>query len=145
MTPERFAHGMTFDDYVAFSGSPANPGPQGFDIRTFGLCRPRVDWRAFLRDRFAKARLTDEQAAAIRWLAARPGGPAKVLVLSEDYRVIGHLRAARPGETDGRATARAGGEIAALLDLPFPDVWAQAAVGEILSALHERLLTGTGH
>src|SRR5207249_1964384 len=85
MTPERFAKGMTFDDYVKFTGSPANLGREGFDIRRFSLVRPRVDWSGFLRERHAKARLTDEQTAAIKWLAAQPGGPKKILVLSEDW------------------------------------------------------------
>jgi hypothetical protein len=231
MTPERFAKGMTFDDYVKFTGSPENLGRQGFDIRRFSLCRPRVDWSGFLDERYAKARLTDEQAAASRWLAAQPGGPAKVLVLSEDWssdcrrdvpylarlaeagglelriftrdgdtmllkglpdasaggnadlvleyanekdgqkwasvpvavfftkdfrelyryveypaiyhkdRVIGHLRAARPGETEEQTKARGGREITTLLESPLPDVWAQAGIAEILSALHERLVT----
>ena len=73
MTPERFAKGMTFDDYVKFTGSPENLGREGFDIRRFSLVRPRVDWSGFLRERHARARLTVEQTAAIRWLAAQPG------------------------------------------------------------------------
>ncbi|MEX2221518.1 MAG: thioredoxin family protein [Candidatus Rokuibacteriota bacterium] len=230
MTPERFAQGMTFDDYVTFTGSPGNLAREGFDIRRFSLVRPRLDWSGFLRERHAKARLTAEQTAAVRWLAAQPGGPAKVAVLSEDWssdcrrdvpylarlaeagglelriftrdgetmllkglpeeaaggnadlvqayandkngqrwasvpvavfftrdfgelyryveypaiyrkeRVIGHLRAARAGETEEQAKARGGGEIGALLESPFFDVWAQAGVAEILSALHERLV-----
>ena len=230
MTPERFAQGMTFDDYVKFTGSPENLAREGFDIRRFSLVRPRLDWSAFLRERHARARLTPEQIAAIQWLAAQPGGPAKVAVISEDWssdcrrdvpylarfakagglelriftrdgekmllkglpdpaaggnadlvqayanekngqrwasvpvavfftedfvelyryieypaiyrkeRLIGHLRAARPGETPEQAKARGGGEIGALLESPFFDVWAQAGIAEILSALHERLL-----
>ena len=230
MTPERFARGMTFDEYVTFIGSPENLGREGFDIRRFSLARPRVDWSAYLRERHAKARLADDQVAAIRWLAAQPGGPAKVLVIAEDWssdcrrdvpylarlaeagglelriftrdgdtirmkglpdpadggnadlvnayanekngqrfatvpvavfftrdfadlyryvefpaiyhkeRVIGHLRAARTGETEDQAKARGGRDIATLLDSPFFDVWAQAAIAEILSALHERLV-----
>lgn len=230
MTPERFAQGMTFDDYVKFTGSPENLAREGFDIRRFSLVRPRLDWSRFLRERHGKARLTGEQAAAITWLAAQPGGPAKVAVISEDWssdcrrdvpylarlaeagglelriftrdgetmrlkglpdpeeggnadlvsayanekngqrwasipvavfftrdfaelyryveypaiyrkeRVIGHLRAARAGETEAQAKARGGGEIGVLLESPFFDVWAQAGIAEILSALHERLL-----
>jgi hypothetical protein len=34
-----------------------------------------------------------------------------------------------------------GREIAALLDSPFFDVWARAGIAEVLSALHERLVT----
>jgi len=37
------------------------------------------------RDRYARARLTDHQVAAIKWLAAQPDGPAKILVVSEDW------------------------------------------------------------
>jgi len=230
MTPERFAKGMTFDEYVRFIGSAENLAREGFDIRRFSLVRPRIDWSGFFRDRHARARLTEEQTAAIRWLAAQPGGPAKILVISEDWssdcrrdvpyvarlaeagglelriftrdgdrmlrqglpvatatgnpdlvleyanekngqrwasipvavfftadfvelyryieypaiyrkdRVIGHLRTARAGETEEQARARGGRDIAALLESPFVDVWAQAGVAEILSALHERLL-----
>src|SRR5947208_12181412 len=229
MTPERFAHGMTFDDYVKFTGSPENLRREGFDIRRFSLANPRLDWSAFLRERHAKARLSEEQTAAIKWLAAQPGGPAKVLVISEDWssdcrrdvpylarladagglelriftrdgdrmlrdglpaagaggntdvvlaylnekngqrfatipvaaffttdfvelyryveypaiyrkdRVIGHLRAARPGETDEQVKTRGGRDIATLLESPFFDLWAHAGIAEILSALHERL------
>jgi hypothetical protein len=230
MTPQRFAQGMTFDEYVTFAGSPANLAREGFDIRRFSLVRPRLDWSGYLRERHRRARLTDEQAAAIRWLAAQPGGPARVAVIAEDWssdcrrdlpflarlaeagglelrifvrdgetmlrqglpdpagggnadlvnayanlkdgqryatvpvavfftrdfgelyryieypaiyrkeRLIGHLRAARPGESEDEAKRRGGGEIGALLESPFFDVWAQAAVAEILSALHARLL-----
>ncbi len=231
MTPERFAQGMSFDDYVEFAGSPENLAREGFDIRRFSLVRPRVDWSGYLRERHAKARLTDEQAVAITWLAAQPGGPAKIAVISEDWssdcrrdvpylarlaeagglelriftrdgetmlrkglpdaaaggnadlvveyanekngqkwasvpvavfftrdfvelyryveypaiyhkdRVIGHLRAARAGETEEQSRARGARDIATLLDSPFFDVWAQAGIAEILSALHERLVT----
>ncbi len=85
MTPERFARGMTFDEYVKFIGSPENLGREGFDIRRFSVVRPRLDWSAFFRDRYATARLDEAQTAAITWLAGQPGGPAKVLVISEDW------------------------------------------------------------
>ena len=233
MTPERFARGMTFDDYVKFIGSPENLGLEGFDIRRFSLVRPRVDWSGYLRERHAKARLTDDQRAAIKWLAAQPGGPANVLVLSEDWssdcrrdvpylarlaeaggielrifvrdgdlmlrkglpapsaggnadlvlayanekngerwasipvavfftkdfvelyryieypaiyrkdHVLGLVRAARAGETEDQTKTRSGRDIATLLESPFFDVWAQAGIAEILSALHERLLTSS--
>jgi hypothetical protein len=233
MTPARFAQGMTFEQYVAFTGSPANLARQGFDVRRFSHVRPRLDWSGFLRDRYAKAHLTEAQAAAARWLAAQPGGPAKVLVISEEWssdcrrdvpylarlaeaggwelriftrdgdqmvtkgfpepsdsptadlvqayanekngqrfatvpvavvfdrdftelyryieypaiyrkeRLFGHLRAARPGESADDAKARGGRDIGALFESPLYDVWAEAAVDEILSALHERLVLGT--
>jgi hypothetical protein len=231
VTPERFAKGLTFEEYVRFTGSPENLAREGFDIRRFSLVRPRLDWSVYLRERHARARLTDDQAAAIRWLAAQPGGPAKIAVIAEDwssdcrrdlpylarladagglelrvfvrdgetmlrhglpdpaaggnadlvvayanekngqrfasvpvavfftgdfvelyryveypaiYRkdlLIGYLRAARAGETPEQAKARGGRDIATLLDSPFFDLWAHAAVAEIISALHERLLT----
>jgi hypothetical protein len=232
VTPERFARGMTFDEYVAFTGSPENLGREGFDVRRGSLVRPRLDWSGYLRERYARARLTPGQTAAIQWLAAQPGGPSKVLVLSEDWssdcrrdvpylarlaeaaglelrifvrdgdtmlrrglpdagaggnadlvlafanekngqrfasipvavfftrdfvelyryleypaiyhkdRVFAELRAARPGETEDQTKARGGRDIAALLESPFPDVWGEAAIAEILSALHERRLAG---
>jgi hypothetical protein len=231
MTPERFAKGLAWHDYVRFAGSPENLAREGFDIRRFSLVSPRLDWSGYLRERHGRARLTDDQSAAIRWLAAQPGGPAKVAVLAEDwssdcrrdlpylarlaeaggldlrvfvrdgqtmlrkglpdpaacgnadlvvayanekngqrfatvpvavfftrdfvelYRyveypavyhkelVIGHLRRPRAGETEDQAQARAGRDIGTLLESPLFDVWAHAAIAEILSALHERLLT----
>ncbi len=230
MTPERFARGMTFHDYVTFTGSPENLGREGFDVRRFSLVRPRIDWSGFLRERYAKAWLTGDETAAITWLSAQPDGPAKALILSEDWssdcrrdvpylarlaeagglelriftrdgdtmlrkglpdpsaggnadlvleyanekngqrwasipiavfftkdfvelyryveypaiyhkdRLIGHLRAGHAGEAEEQSTARAGRDIAALLESPFPDVWAHAGIAEILSALHERLV-----
>ena len=56
-------------------------------------------------------------------------------------RLLFHLRRARPGETPEQTAARSTRDISALLDSPFFDVWAQAAIGEILSALHERAVT----
>jgi len=85
LTVDRFAKGMTFDQYVTFTGSPQNLAREGFDVRRFSKVSPRIDWSGYLRERYAKASLTAEQAAAIKWLAAQPGGPARVLVLSEDW------------------------------------------------------------
>jgi len=58
-------------------------------------------------------------------------------------RVLGLLRAARAGETEEQTKARSGRDITALLESPFFDVWARAGIAEILSALHERLLTSS--
>jgi hypothetical protein len=232
VTADRFAKGMSFDEYVTYTGSPENLSREGFDIRRFSSVRPRLDWSGYLRQRYGTASLSAGQAEAIRALAAQPGGPAKVLVISEDWssdcrrdvpylvwlaeagglelrvftrdgdtmlmkglpepgdrgngdlvrefanvkkgekwatvpvavfltedlrelyryleypviyhkeRLIGHLRAARASENDDEAKARAGREIGALLDSPFYDLWALAAVSEIISALHERVATG---
>jgi hypothetical protein len=237
VTPARFAQGMTFDEYVRYAGSGENLAREAFggyfpDSGSMGA--PRRDNSPVLRERYARARLDEQQAAAIRWLAGQPGGPAKILVLSEDWssdcrrdvpmlarlsevgglelRIFSrdgkkilatrrpdpavapdgnhdlmlefmnrknggewaslpvavfytadfrelhryieypaiyhkdHIRAqqqaAKPGESEAQASQRAAREFQALQDSPFFDVWASAAVDEILSALHARLLLG---
>jgi Thioredoxin len=79
VTPDRFARGMTFDQYVAYVGTPENLKREG----SGGT--PRRDWSGYLRQRYQKARLSEPQTAAIRWLAGQPGGPAKILVLAEEW------------------------------------------------------------
>jgi hypothetical protein len=235
VTPARFAQGMTFDEYVRYAGSAENLAREAFggyfpDSGSIGA--PRRDNSAVLRERYARARLDESQAAAIRWLAAQPGGPAKILVLSEDWssdcrrdvpmlarlaevgglelrifnrdgkrilatrrpdpaaapdanhdlmlefmnsknggewaslpvavfytrdfrelhryieypaiyhkdEIRAHQQAAKPGEGEARAKERAAREFQSLQDSPFFDVWASAAVDEILSALHAKLL-----
>src|SRR5436190_1398600 len=88
VTPERFAKGMTFDDYVKWTGSAENLAREGFgsyfaDGGSIGAARR--DNSAVFRERYAGARLSDPQAAGIEWLAAQPNGPAKILVISEDW------------------------------------------------------------
>jgi len=88
VTPERFANGMTFDEYVKYAASPENLAREAFaayypDGGSIGAARK--DNSAVLRERYARTRLSDQQAAAIRWLAAQPNGPAKILVISEDW------------------------------------------------------------
>jgi len=235
VTPERFAKGMTFDEYVKYAGSAENMGREGFgsyfpDAGSRGA--PRKDNSAVFRERYARARLHDHQAAAIKWLVAQPGGPAKILVISEDWssdcrrelpvlqrlaeaggmemrifnrdgkkilgtrrpdpsaapdsnhdlmvefmnkknggewaslpvavfytrdfkellryfeypdiyhkdRIRNHQQAARPGETEEQAKERSAREFAALQASPFFDLWASAAIDQILSALHERIV-----
>jgi hypothetical protein len=88
VTAARFAKGMTFDEYVKWAGSPENLAREAFgsyhpDAGSIG--GPRKDNSAVFRERYARLRLADHQAAAIKWLAAQPGGPAHVLVISEDW------------------------------------------------------------
>ena len=88
VTAARFAKGMTFDEYVKYVGTPENLAREGFssyhpDAGSIG--GPRKDNSAVFRERYAKAKLADYQAAAIKWLAAQPDGPAKILVISEDW------------------------------------------------------------
>jgi hypothetical protein len=88
VTPERFAKGMTFDEYVKWTGSAENLAREAFgsyfaDGGSIGAARR--DNSAVFRERYARARLSDQQAAGIKWLAAQPNGPAKILVISEDW------------------------------------------------------------
>jgi hypothetical protein len=88
VTPERFAKGMTFDEYMTYTGSAENLAREAFgSYFPDGGARPapRKANSAVFRERYARARLSDHQAAAIKWLAAQPGGPAKILVISEDW------------------------------------------------------------
>ena len=78
VTPERFASGMTFDQYVVYVGTPEN-------LKREGSGRPRLDWSAHLRATYEATRLHDAQVAAVKWLTARPNGPAKVLVIAEEW------------------------------------------------------------
>jgi hypothetical protein len=80
VTPERFAKGMTFEQYVAYVGTPENLGREAGQAG-----EKRRDWSGFLRERYQKIRLSDAQQTAIRWLASQPGGPAKILVISEEW------------------------------------------------------------
>ncbi|MBI3456320.1 MAG: thioredoxin family protein [Candidatus Rokubacteria bacterium] len=229
VTPERFATGMTFDQYAAYVGTPENLKREG----SGGA--PRRDWSDYLRRRYEKVRLSDAQAAAMRWLASRPGGPAKILAVAEEWssdcrrdvpmlarlaeagglelrifrrdgekfstsqrpslaeapdsnadimaeflnvkngqtwqsipvavfytkdlgylyhyieypaiyhkqRVVGVIRAAKPGETLEQTRERGDREFFALQESPFFDLWACAGIDEILSALHERLVVGS--
>ena len=88
VTPERFARGLTFDQYVKYTGSPENLAREAFGSYFpdgGSISAGRRDNSAVFRDRYARARLTDHQVAAIKWLAAQPDGPAKILVVSEDW------------------------------------------------------------
>ena len=74
----RFAQGMTFDEYLRFIASPAN-------LAREGSAAPRRDWSDFLRQAYDAARIPPAHTEAWRWLVAQPGGPAKVLALSEEW------------------------------------------------------------
>ena len=61
VTPERFAQGRTFDEYVRYVSSPENLAREAFggyypDGGSFGA--PRKDNGPVFRERYAKARLT---------------------------------------------------------------------------------------
>src|ERR671913_68510 len=84
----RFAEGRTFDEYVRYVGTPENLAREAFggyhpDSGSIGA--PRRDNSAVFRERYERTRLADYQVAALEWLAALPNGPAKILVISEDW------------------------------------------------------------
>lgn len=230
VTPERYASGMTFEQYLQYVASPENLGREGG-----ANGERRRDWSEWMRSWHDSVRLSEPQAAAIRWLAAQPDGPAKILVIAEEWSsdcrrdipmlqrlaevgglelrifrrdgqrfgrsqrptlaeapdsnadlmaeflnekrgetwqsipvvvfytadlrylyhfieypriydkdrlVYGHIRVPRPGETPEATDARIGREFGALQASPFFRIWASAAVDEMLSALHERVVLG---
>jgi thiol-disulfide isomerase/thioredoxin len=226
LTPERFAQGMTFEEYLAFIGTEENLRREG----SGGA--PRRDMTGLLRERSARARLTDAQTAAIKSLAERPDGPARMLVIAEEWssdcrrdlpvlqrlaeaggmeariftrdaqrygagpapesdnpnadlvdaflrrrggesfqsipvvafytrdfehlytylewpavynkdRIRPFLTAPRAGESPEQAKQRGDAEFLALQGSPMFDVWAEAAVAEMISKLYERLTIGS--
>jgi hypothetical protein len=118
VTRERFAQGMTFDEYVKFVSTPENLKREG----SFNM--PRKDYGDFLRKAFEAARLTDAQREAWQWIVSQPNGPANVLVISEEWSsdcrrdvpVIARLAA--EGGLDMRIFPRDGHTISSL---PVPD------------------------
>lgn len=240
VSAERFAQGMTFEEYVKYTGSPENLAREawgGYFPDGGSMPTARKDNSTIFRERYDRARLSDRQAAAIRWLAGQPDGPAKMLVISEDWssdcrrdvpmmarlaeagglalrifnrdgaRILGRRRpdpaaypdgnhdimreflnvknggewasvpvvavytrdfrelhryieypaiyhkdlirgrqqAARPGETEAETRARGQREFVVMQESPFFDVWASAAVDEILSAVYEKLTAPGQH
>jgi len=88
VTPQRFAKGRTFEDYVRYVGTPENLAREawgGYFPDSGSKPTVRKDNSAVFRERYERARLSEPQVAAIKWLAAQPGGPAKILVISEDW------------------------------------------------------------
>lgn len=81
VTPERFAQGMTFEAYLDHIGTPENLA------REAGWWRgpERLDWSGRMRAWHEQLHLREAQVAAIRWLAAQPGGPARILAISEEW------------------------------------------------------------
>lgn len=77
--PERFASGMTFAQYLDFIATPENLKREGSGGE------PRRDMSAQIRAWYEASQLSPAQVAALRWLASQPGGPAKILVISEEW------------------------------------------------------------
>jgi hypothetical protein len=58
-------------------------------------------------------------------------------------RILGAVRAARPGETADQTRERGARDFMAMQESPFFDVWREAAVAEWLSMLYERARVGS--
>ena len=81
VTPERYASGMTFEEYLAYVASPENLRREA----SAAAGERRRDWSGWMRSWYDSLRLSDAQTAAIRWLAAQPEGPRRILVISEEW------------------------------------------------------------
>jgi hypothetical protein len=79
VSAERFAKGMTFEQYVAYTATPEN---QARESSPAGAGRT---WADFLRKTYATAPVSEAQQAAWKWLVAQPDGPARVLAISEEW------------------------------------------------------------
>jgi hypothetical protein len=78
VTPERYAQGMTFDEYVAYIGTSEN-------LARESNAGPRRDYSGVFRENFERSSLTEAQESALKWLVAQPNGPARMLAISEDW------------------------------------------------------------
>lgn len=156
---------MAFDDYVTYLATPEN-------LRREDNRGARIDRSGSFREAFQRSRLTDDQAAALRWLIAQPNPPARMLVISEDWssdcrrdvptfarmaalsgmelrifnrgwpEVFDGQCAARPGESTDETRARADREFGELINSPWFRIWTSATVDVILSALHRKAILG---
>lgn len=81
ITPDRFARGMTFDQYLSYVGTPENLAREA----GWWLGPERRDFSGLLRSWYDRCSPSDAQVAAIRWLAAQPKGPANIVVISEEW------------------------------------------------------------
>jgi thioredoxin family protein len=79
VSADRFGKGMTFDQYVAFTASADN-----LRREASGAGRS-PSWADFLRQAYDAVQLSEAQRAAWSWLVAQPGGPARVLAISEEW------------------------------------------------------------
>ena len=76
----RFAQGMTFDQYVAWTATPESLARESSPAGA-----GRAKWSEHLRRVYEATRLTPAQQAAWEWLVKQPDGPARVLAISEEW------------------------------------------------------------
>src|SRR2546428_14187114 len=87
ITPERFARGRTFDEYVKYAGSAENLAREawgGYFSDGGAKAVARKDNSGIFRERQAPARPTGAQTAGITVPAAQTHRPANILVIFED-------------------------------------------------------------
>jgi hypothetical protein len=81
VTPARYASGMTFSEYLAYIATPENLAREGSPLGG-GV---RRDQSGAMSAAYDSLKLDDARAAAWRSLVALPGGPAKILVIAEEW------------------------------------------------------------
>jgi len=81
VTAARYASGMTFPEYLAYVATPENLAREGSPIGG-GV---RRDQSGALRAAYESLALDETRAAAWRWIVAQPAGPAKILVIAEEW------------------------------------------------------------
>ena len=81
LTAERFRSGKTIEEYLTYIGTQENLEREA----GWWLGSQRKDWSGILRAWYEGLELSDAQIGAVRWLAAQPNGPAKILVISEEW------------------------------------------------------------
>ncbi len=82
---DRFRQGDTFEDYLAFLASPENLAREGYEGATRAATPGRSNLREEIAAWYASFSLTGAQRDSMRLLAEMPGGPARVLVISEEW------------------------------------------------------------
>src|SRR5256886_17681989 len=88
ITPERFARGRTFDEYVKYAGSAENLAREawgGYFSDGGSKAVARKDNSGVFRERYARARLTDQQTPALKRPAPQPHRAAQHLWTPEDW------------------------------------------------------------
>src|ERR1700752_421482 len=86
LTPERFAQGRPFSQYLASLRSEENRTREGFLGGTAREPAPRRDeMSGAIRASYDSFQLTDAQVQSMRSLASEPNGPRSVLVIAEEW------------------------------------------------------------
>src|SRR6266508_375088 len=116
VTPERFASGLTYQDYIAQIQANQDRFQENYEG--------------------AKGQITDEDVKRFKELMARPNGPAMVLVLGEDwcpdvYRGMREIYA-------GRTREEAADDISAFQRGPVWAGWRHAQIDELRQLLDEK-------